>query len=87
MKPVNVPFAKLAEIALSVMGQAQIKADDDTIALVQGARSFLHAVVQGSLVVQAVPTEAASTASAAGPARMSDGVVPAPARRHKRESN
>lgn len=74
----TVPFAKLAEIALAVMGQAQVKADDETLAMVQGARTFLRGVAQGQLIVgplPEVPPKAPPTPKRQLPARGSEGVA------------
>ena len=59
MSRVTVPFPKLAEIALSAMSQATVKADDDTLAMIVGCRRFLRAIMDGTLIVmQAAPPEA-----------------------------
>lgn len=42
---------RLAEIALIVMAQAQVRADDETLASVAAARSMLSAIAQGKLRV------------------------------------
>ena len=42
---------RLAEIALTVMAQAQVRADEETLAAVVAARSMLVAIVQGKLRV------------------------------------
>lgn len=51
MATVNVPFSKLAEVALATMARASISADDETIAMVQGSRNMLRAIAQGQLVL------------------------------------
>lgn len=72
MAGVQVPFTKLAEIALSAMTQAKIQADDETIEMVRATRGFLRAIAQGQLVVS-------SPAAEAPPIAGSEGIVPAPA--------
>ena len=42
---------KLAAVALTVMAEATVKADDDTINAIQATRGFLRAIVSGLLVV------------------------------------
>ena len=73
MPAMNIPSSKLAEIALSVMNEASVKSDDHTLALVTGARSMLHQIVSGQLIVIPAPV----AAPAGGPAAGSDGVIPA----------
>lgn len=71
MANINVSYAKLAEIALSVIDQASVKADDHTLAMVQGARTLLRGIASGSLTV------VQPAVHKPGPARGSEGVIPA----------
>lgn len=82
MADVTVTFGRLAEIALSVSAQAQIKADDETIELVRASRRFLRAIVSGDLIVSQ-PAPAAPPPSGR-PCPGSEGVVPAPAQPARR---
>ena len=51
MSQITVTYNRLAEVALAVMGQAQIKADDESLALATAARQMLHQIAQGQLAV------------------------------------
>jgi len=60
--------AQLAQVALTVMAEASIKADDASLSAVLETRNFLRAIVDGRLHV-AAPVKAQ-------PCRGGDGVVP-----------
>lgn len=72
MSQVQVSYGQLAEVALSVMGQAKIQADDHTIEMVRATRAFLRMVRDGELLIS-LP----ETVPAGGPAAQSEGVFPA----------
>lgn len=66
MATVMVTYAQLAAAALSAMETAQVKADDNTLALTTAARGFLRDVASGVLTVSSgsVPAKASTGASA-----------------------
>lgn len=59
MNQVTVSIGQLAQYALSVMDKAQVPADDQTLAMVQATRQFLHGITQGKYTVTeaAVPVQ------------------------------
>jgi hypothetical protein len=67
MARITVPPSKLAEIALSAMAQANVKADDETLAMVTGARRFLRAIMDETLIVVENPGFQGETPDASEP--------------------
>lgn len=51
-------FQRFAEIALTLIAQAGVKADDESLMAAQGTRAFLTAIVEGKLVVTELSTGA-----------------------------
>lgn len=47
----TVPYSKIAEIGLSIIATAHVPATDEALALAQGVRQMLKAIVSGQLLV------------------------------------
>lgn len=47
----NVPYSKIAEVALTILGRASIPATDELLAYAQGARALLRGIANGTLTV------------------------------------
>jgi len=50
-QPVQVTFAQLAQLGLELIARATVSADDNSLALAQGTRNMLKAIVSGELLV------------------------------------
>lgn len=48
-----IPFPKLADAALSLISQAAIKADDESLETVRAVRAFLRGIQTGVLEIRA----------------------------------
>lgn len=70
----TISFSQMAEFILGYVGQANVKADDLSLAIALGAREFLRAIKDGRLVV----TEVAQAETNAMPnVTGSEGIIPA----------
>ncbi len=55
-RPINVTYAQLADVALTIMAEATIKATDEVIGLTQATRQMLRQIKSGELAVgQPIP--------------------------------
>jgi len=48
-----VPYAKIAEVALTLLARASVPATDESLAYAQGARALLRGIANGTLTVTA----------------------------------
>lgn len=71
----TISFSQMAEFILGYVGQANVKADDLSLAIALGAREFLRAIKDGRLLVTeaAPPQEQNAMPNVLG----SDGIIPA----------
>lgn len=51
MSTPGVPFAKIAEVALTIIARASTPVTDESLLYAQGARMLLRGIANGSLVV------------------------------------
>jgi hypothetical protein len=58
-QPVQVTFPQLAQLGLELIARATVSADDNSLALAQGTRNMLKAIVSGELVVSQPQSSAA----------------------------
>lgn len=47
----KTPFQEFAEIALALVAQSAVKANDESLKAAQGCRAFLSAIASGELLV------------------------------------
>jgi hypothetical protein len=79
MPNITATYGQIAQAALAVMDTATVKADDNTLALVQGARKFLRDVISGALtVVPSQPAQQSQSAAPAASSKAAGATMPAP---------